>query len=250
MKNSTLILTSLLLFLFSGNTVQAQIIDCTPDTTVVDTADPGQLEPDTFPPAHLNEYYSQTATIIPPPSYEGLPIIYSIIIDSVVNLPQGLNWGKNEVEFLVTEPDTHYCVEIYGTPEETGDFQLSLYITPWVDVGYGPSAAGQQIDDTSIMIRVDNEGSIETLTNNFNIHKVYPNPFTTETTINFETLTKGTATLKVYNILGKLLYKEEKSAFPGKNHFNFTGQNLSAGTYIFTIEMHGNKETSRLMKTR
>ncbi|MDA3820543.1 MAG: T9SS type A sorting domain-containing protein [Candidatus Delongbacteria bacterium] len=251
MKNIGFIFLSFgLLFVFNHLAYSQVIVDCTPDTTIVDTANPGQVEPDTFPAAHLNEYYTQTVTIIPPAEYEDLPIIYSIIIDSVVNMPQGLNWGKNVEEFLVTDPDSHYCVEIYGIPEETGSFQLILYITPYVDVGYGPYPHDQQVDDTSIMIVVDDEGSIKSLNHNFEVVQAYPNPFKYQTSINFETGSKGIATLRVYNILGKLLYKEEKMAYPGNNRFDFTGNSLNAGTYIFSLELHGKKETVRLMKSR
>ncbi len=250
MKNIVFILLSLALLLVFNFSVYSQIIDCTPDTTVVDTAEPGQVEPDTFPPAYLNEYYSQTVTIIPPDEFDGYPIIVSIVIDSVVNLPQGINWGKNEEEFFVTDPDTHYCVEMYGTPEETGDFQLILYITPYVDIGQGPMAAEQQVDDTSMMIVVEAEEGISSLKNNFELLKAYPNPFNYETNIDFETGTKGIATLRVYNILGKLLYKEEKRAYPGNNRFDFTGSSLNPGAYIFSLDLHGKKQTVRLMKSR
>ncbi|MEA3448693.1 MAG: T9SS type A sorting domain-containing protein, partial [Bacteroidota bacterium] len=99
-------------------------------------------------------------------------------------------------------------------------------------------------------IFVDHPVSIPDLTNDFALNNAYPNPFNYETNIDFETGTKGIATLRVYNILGKLLYKEEKMAYPGNNRFDFTGSSLKAGTYIFSLEMHGNKETVRLMKSR
>ncbi|MGM0649751.1 MAG: T9SS type A sorting domain-containing protein [Bacteroidota bacterium] len=250
MKHKYFALLMISVFFLPGSFIQAQIVDCTPDETVVDTAEPGQVEPDTFPPAYVDEYYEQTVTIIPPQSFDGYPIIHSIIIDSVTNLPPGVNWGKNTEEFLVTVPDTHYCVDIYGTPDEAGDYQLSLYITPYVDIGTGPSAAEQQVDDTSMMIHVLEEESIEDLTHDFSLCDIYPNPFTNNTTIQFETGTKGMAKLKVYNILGKLLYKEEKQAMPGSNQFDFSGNHLAPGTYIFSLALHDRKETSRLIKTR
>ncbi|MEA3449055.1 MAG: hypothetical protein U9Q98_11520, partial [Bacteroidota bacterium] len=75
MKNFVIILLAFgfLLFLHKSSSY-AQIVSCIPDETVVDTADPGQVEPDSLPPAVEGESYSQTITVIPPGSYEGMDI--------------------------------------------------------------------------------------------------------------------------------------------------------------------------------
>jgi len=218
---------------------------CIPDETVVDTADPGQISPMELPYAVQGEYYDETVTIIPPGEYEGLDVIEAIRIDSVVGLPPGINWWKNEDEFAVTDPDTRYCVNLYGTPTEQGNFPLTLYITPRILFGIeGP----QQVDDTSLSIFVDHPvgilpSSLAAST------RAYPNPFQSETQISFYSTKSNVAKLVVYNLLGNVIYKEEMLAIPGKNTFFFKGRNLAAGSYIYTIKMGDKTETQRLMKS-
>ena len=238
----------ILAILMSGLFIQAYGQSCTPDAAVVDTAEPGQISPDSLPPATQGEYYDETITIIPPGSYEGLDIIYSIVIDSIVGLPPGINWYKNEAEFLVTDPDTRYCVNLYGTPTEQGTFPLTLYITPYIDFFGTPVASAQQVDDTSMSIFVDAPVSIADLALKNKIN-AYPNPFAEQTEIQFYSNEKGTAELIVYNLLGNILYKEKLRVSPGNNTFLFNGSNLSAGSYIYSIRMNDYTELSRLMKS-
>ncbi|HKK68063.1 MAG TPA: T9SS type A sorting domain-containing protein [Bacteroidales bacterium] len=234
--------------LFSLNQ-NAHAQDCTPDETVVDTANPGQIEPDSLPPAVVDENYDVEVTIIPPASTDvmGSTVeLEAIRIDSIGNLPPGLNWYKNEDVFYVTDPVTHYCVNLYGVPEEQGDFQLTLYITA-IDAIMGLETP--VTDDTSMNIVVNGPVGIPHLASDFNLSAAFPNPFRSQTSINFTAAKQGEAELNVYNLLGKLIYKERLQASSGKNRFEFNGLELQAGTYIYTVEIHGKKETARLIKS-
>lgn len=238
-----------LIMLLSGMFMYSAAQDCTPDPAVEDTANPGEVVPLPLPDAIQYEYYDYTVTIIPPDSYEGLDIIYSIIIDSVVGLPPGMNWYKNEEEFFVTDPDTRYCVNLYGEPTEQGEFPMTLYITPYIDFFGTPVASTQQVDDTSMSIFVDAPVGLPDKIESFNVKQAFPNPFTEQTHIEIESVKTGNAKLQVYNVLGNLVYKENLSANQGINRFRFTGRDLCAGTYIYTIQLNGRKETFRLMKS-
>lgn len=248
MKKITLLLV--LAGITSLFAIQITAQECTPDFTVVDTANPGQIEPDSLPPAFQFEYYDAMVTVIPPASAEvaGSQIeLHSIIIDSIGNLPPGVEWFKNEDEFVVTDPESHYCVNLYGEPEEQGDYQLTLYITA-VDAMF--QIGTQVTDDTSINILVNAPVSTDAFGERMKEVSAYPNPYTQGTRISFESNKAGKASLSVYNLLGKLLYQENMEATSGKNSFLFSGTNLTAGTYIYTVEINGQKETSRLMKSR
>jgi hypothetical protein len=237
-----------LIMLLSGAFMNSAAQDCTPDPAVVDTANPGEVVPLPLPDAVQFEEYDFTVTIIPPSTYEGLDIIYSIVIDSVVGLPPGMNWYKNEEEFLVTQPVTRYCVNLYGEPTEQGEFPMILYITPYIDAFGTPVAATQQVDDTSMSIFVDAPVGLPERIDVFDTKQAFPNPFAEQTQIEIESAKQGNAKLQVYNLLGNLIYKEDLSASPGVNRFRFTGRDLCAGTYIYTIQLNGKKETFRLMK--
>lgn len=157
MKNSFLILC-IMLTAFAVQSV-AQICNppCTPDVTCVDELGPGEVCPLVLPVAHTGEYYDETVTVIPPATFVVAGIeqdIYQIKIDDVQGLPNGMSWCKSEEFFLVTEPATRYCCQLTGTPDQVGEYQLTLYITPYYNFFGSPQPLPQQTDDTSLLVIV------------------------------------------------------------------------------------------------
>ena len=72
---------------------------CEADTVnCKDTGDPGQICPANLPDAVLNEAYDEVITVIAPDTASlgiiQIGIAY-IIVDSVLNLPPGLNYSAN-----------------------------------------------------------------------------------------------------------------------------------------------------------
>lgn len=66
---------------------------------------------------------------------------------------------------------------------------------------------------------------------------VSPNPFTSETTINFQsTETSGDLIFLVKNVLGKTVYKKQYKVKKGKNKIKFLRGDLSAGMYIYSLQ--------------
>lgn len=247
MKNLTILIVVLIISsLFS--LVNAQTC-CTPDTTLVDSLQPGEFHPEDLPEATEGQYYSETITILAPPSVMGFEVD-KIRLDSVTNLPAGLSWCKDDSLFVVTDPNTHYCINIEGTPTDTGHYQLELYVTPWIMVSGSSQEQAQMIDDTTISIHVGPDITKIEKNNQLVINDAYPNPFSDNTNISFNAESKGSARLTICNLLGEIIYNEEKNAVPGKNQFNFNGKELSEGTYIYSIKLNGKKQSSKLIKTK
>ncbi len=70
----------------------------------------------------------------------------------------------------------------------------------------------------------------------FRLEQNYPNPFNPETTFRYSIPVREHVTLKIYDILGrlvKILVDEEKAAGRYKVHFN--GSGLSSGAYLYQI---------------
>lgn len=65
----------------------------------------------------------------------------------------------------------------------------------------------------------------------------YPNPFNPSTVINYNVVSAGQVTLKLYNIVGKEIaslvneYKE-----PGNYYYEFNGKNLTSGVYLYKFQ--------------
>ncbi|MDP2304230.1 MAG: T9SS type A sorting domain-containing protein, partial [Ignavibacteria bacterium] len=70
----------------------------------------------------------------------------------------------------------------------------------------------------------------------YKLEQNYPNPFNPVTTITYQIKEKGFTTLKIYDLLGKLvttLVNEEKEN--GKYSVEFNASKLSSGVYIYEM---------------
>lgn len=249
MKKTIHILAVLVVGLLASNQLSAQ---CIPDTlTCVDTTGlPGEFCPLDLPDGGLNAVYDETITIIPPGTYPiwgtELTILY-IEIDSVKNLPPGIDYFPNADIFF---PDTAYCIQLNGTPTQTGVFDLSIYITATVEVE-GPTRAPQVVDDTSLSITVVTELGLEKREmNEFRLIPNFPNPFSETTRLAFYTPSQERVDLYVYNILGSLVFHESELLAPGTHNFRFDGRELQPGTYLYSVAIRDQHLTGKFMKSR
>lgn len=79
----------------------------------------------------------------------------------------------------------------------------------------------------------------------------YPNPFTTNTTIQFELLRPADVTLKVYDYLGReLLTPVDEYASAGKHSVNLDASSFSSGVYLYRICVDDSVESRRMLIVR
>jgi hypothetical protein len=82
--------------------------------------------------------------------------------------------------------------------------------------------------------------------NTFNVAPNYPNPFTNVTNINYNTVKAEDVTMKVYNMVGGLVYSNQYESIQGKNTIVFDGSKLSAGMYIYTVSKGAETVTRKM----
>lgn len=249
MRRSSRILIPSAFFVFSGLLAYGQ---CIPDTVnCKDTGDPGEICPRYLPEAMVNVRYDETITVIPPGQASlgpNLVNIEYIIVDSVKNLPEGIEYFPNASKFY---PDTAYCIQVTGTPVQAGDYQLAIYVTPFIKYLDAIIQAEQVVNDSSVTMTVrwpagiDPNQSLE-----FRVLHNVPNPFSEATRIGFVTPLDDKIQLKVINILGTVIYQEEQGAPPGEHYFEFTGSDLEPGTYFYRISNHSSHYTGKFIKSR
>ena len=250
MKYLSRVLALMAIVFFASLNITAQ---CEPDTVnCEDTGDPGQICPPNLPDGVLNEAYDEVITVIAPDTASlgiiQIGIAY-IIVDSVLNLPPGLDYFANAEKFY---PDSAYCIQVAGTPSEAGKFPLIIYVSAYVNAGLGIIVnAGQFVDSTSVEVFVGWPSGIDPYkANEFQLFPNAPNPFSDFTRLGFYTPFSDHVKLQVYNILGELMHEELQGASPGENYFDFNGSGLNPGTYFYRVANKSYLFTGKFIKTK
>lgn len=226
---------------------------CEPDTVnCKDTGDPGQICPANLPDAVLNEAYDEVITVLAPDTASVGEIqigIAYIIVDSVLNLPPGIDYIANAEIFY---PDSAYCIQVFGTPTEAGKFPLKIYVSAYINAGLGIIVKGGQfVDSTAVVLSVGWPSGIDPYKiNEFQLFPNAPNPFSDFTRLGFYTPFGDHVQLQVYNILGELMHEEIFGASPGENYFDFNGSELNPGSYFYRVTNKSDLFTGKFIKTK
>ena len=225
---------------------------CEPDTTCLDVNETVAFCPKNLQEGIIDEPYEAVLTVVPPSEFElegvRLEVAY-LEIDSVTNFPPGITYTTNAERFYA---DSAYCVLISGTPTETGEFVLELYVTPYIRYPLlGVLKGSQVIDNTSIVLTVNNvTGFDHPNAKQFEVFQNVPNPFSQSTRIGFYSPVRDNIDFKIYNILGELIHEESRLVTPGEHFFRFDGSELLPGSYLYLVTSGSSSLTRKLIKTR
>jgi hypothetical protein len=225
---------------------------CMPDTVnCEDILTPGQICPEVLADGYLGLNYSQAVTILPPSSATINDITVTIVkikIDTIANLPPGLDYESNATEMY---PGTAYCVRISGIPTQTGEYMLNIRVIPYINLIGEVVELPPVENDTSVKISVYESNAIYSLADGaFHAIENRPNPFSETTAIGFVMDESAEVKLNVYNNLGILVYRETMRAKPGRNFFRFTGENIEPGHYIYSIVNKEAVHAGKMLKTK
>jgi hypothetical protein len=245
MKKLFVLLLPLLLIALNTIRLNAQ---CTPDLSCKDTLTPGQICPESLADGYVGQPYNQAVTIIPPSSavIDDLTIIiYKIEIDTVTNLPPGITYQVNAKELF---PGTAYCVLLSGTPLLAGQYNIGITVIPFINVLGSIVALPPVENDTSVKMTIFDPDQIR---------NQYDDGFTVLTTgtnyygeikLGFESTQHERIALKIFNYMGSLIYHESMISKPGENYFEFTGNNLLPGCYIYSISSRMSVYSGKVIK--
>ncbi|MFI5144093.1 MAG: T9SS type A sorting domain-containing protein [Ignavibacteria bacterium] len=94
-------------------------------------------------------------------------------------------------------------------------------------------------------------GKIPVITENYALSQNYPNPFNPETNIKFSIPGSGNVTLKIYDILGNLVYTLVNGYLDaGSYNYEFSGANISSGIYYYKLTAGNFSETRKMILTK
>jgi hypothetical protein len=265
MKNRIIILIAAAFIFIGYNNAYSQ---CTPATS--SNIDGGFFPPDsTQQCAERNQPYSLVVQLQNFGQVATGVYVESTRIDTVYNLPSGLNWQMsvpvgNAVNTLLTGEIG--CILFSGTTSDnTGTYVLDLWVTVQVnlqgnsqtfsnkasalvpvlnqtfgtdyDLSYRVFVVNNQTECISY-VGIDELDAVKNLS-------VYPNPFSNKTVISFNTGISGKYTARLFNIVGQEVLSKTLNVYAGENSFEIVNNsNLVAGVYHFVIS-DGNKAVSR-----
>ena len=126
---------------------------------------------------------------------------------------------------------------------------------------YGYSPLGVNLADNRILLPAQNgklfymplyngnatgvkDGSV---VSEFSLAQNYPNPFNSSTIIEFNAPEAGSAGLTIYDVTGSVVHSEVITATRGKNTFQFDGNGLQSGVYLYVLDFGGKREYSKMI---
>jgi hypothetical protein len=242
---------------------------CDPDTAFVNSGEivsPSPIQNDTLgeglPNACINTPYDLNIFVHPPSTFTfaGFEIpVTSFKIDSVINLPEGINYGCS-TEDCIFLADSINCIYLSGTPTEANtesQYELTIYLT--VIAGNLPLAAtfpDPTLAPGSYFIIINPEGDAacqSTPTLDFNAIaesvRVFPNPVYDRLSLSFESKKPAEGLLQVWNHAGALVKQKPVTISTGKELLSIELENLPQGFYVVGLQTKEATFRSKFIKS-
>lgn len=246
-----------LLLLFSGIlAINFAIGQCTPDPQFTQ---PG-IFPDSatnFMPAYETVAYAQTVTAVVPadttveviPGFPQTFTMDSVVVESVTGLPPGLTFQCDNPECQFPGGQTG-CAIISGTPPNgsAGTYPLTIELSAYVG-GFGVPNP-YTLDYYKIVVNPAPTAVGDDKGFTFSVSDNRPNPFDEVTTIEYTLNNAGKVQFEVYNLVGELVASQSLSGNKGLNRFNFNGNDLASGAYIYKMTNNGSVITKRMVVSK
>jgi hypothetical protein len=78
---------------------------------------------------------------------------------------------------------------------------------------------------------------------------IYPNPFTTETTIEYNLSENSDVKIEIFDLLGEIIYSEIfNDVYAGKQQYKYSATNLLTGIYVVKIHTNQYQEVKFIFK--
>ena len=148
---------------------------------------------------------------------------------NVQRLPNGntiIGWGSNITTLSEVSSNKNL---LYTLSLPTGQWSYRAFRFNTLDVLTNTNSNAETVSD-------------------YKLSQNYPNRFDPVTNIDFSIPKAGLVTLKIFDMLGKEIYKyvnDYKS--PGTYSVKYNASNLSSGIYFYKIEVNGYADTRKMM---
>ncbi len=244
-----LLFAAVILTAATNGTVNAQ---CVPDPTITV---PG-IYPDSatgLAGGVVGVPYTQViqARVLTDTSLNGLPVIISnITLSGVSGLPPGLTYSCTPSS-CVFPGGSNGCLLISGTPTTAGTYPIVVELTANGTI-FGIPAPPQTstLNYYSIFIDVNSGISVTPTALNFEIAGNNPNPASNYTDLNFTTPIAGDFTIRLFNMIGKEVLKENIRGMAGINTTRLNLEDVAPGVYMISVENGTSVVTRRMIVSK
>ncbi len=254
MKRKIFTLFILLPFIFIALDSFSQCEPATPEQCP-DPDNNGAICPDTLAIGYAGFPYSQVATIVSPQVYimndTTEVALHHIVLQEIGNLPPGYSWHTNAPDNIFMAGG-YYCALISGTTDSVADYALRIVVDVYAVIfpGLPPIKVATAIDSTSLtLVVLDDSGIKENANSSFFARQNIPNPFQSETRVEFYSEKPGRIDFEVYSMLGEKVYAEKLEAARGENVLVFNGQKLPEGSYFYILRSESSKSYGIMIRT-
>ncbi len=175
--------------------------------------------------------------------------ITSIQLVSFTGLPAGLTYACNPAN--CTFPGgSNGCVLISGTPTVPGLYPLTAIITTTVTFLGQPISQSDTLSYYSILINSTSTGLIQPADLHFTLSQNIPNPYNDFCSIRYSVPEKTDVEFRMFNVIGKEVYRKQLDADAGVNTLRFDGRDFSPGIYMFSLTFGNETLTRRMVISR
>jgi Ca-activated chloride channel family protein len=160
-------------------------------------------------------------------------------------------WAKQMIDYL------EWQIEIYGETEELKNQLIEISLSYNIRCRYTAYIADYETEYPSPIHQIDDQGVFP---QHSHLVQNYPNPFNPVTTIVFyispQGVTSGPRLIKIYNVLGQLVYLIDLSKFgPGYHEIKFNGLDwkgnpLPTGVYFVSLQIGSEQSMMRITLLR
>ena len=176
--------------------------------------------------------------IFPAPLPCTLVPIDSVVVDSVYGLPTGftlVSENESNLNFYFFG-GTSSCMLLSGTATagQVGVYPLYVSGLSWGQVAGVPTSQPFVVDWYQLEI-VAATGVGELNAEVFNVTQNIPNPFNTQSTIQYYLPQANNVSISVFNVLGKLVKSDEIQATQGVNNYELNAADYSNGVYFYNL---------------
>ncbi len=225
---------------------------CVPDPVITQNI-PG-VYPDSatgLPHAYVGIPYNTVMHVYVPvdTTYLSLPAtIDSIKVTGVSGLPSGFTYTCTPSN-CVFPGGTNACILLQGSAPGAGMigvYPLVVLMTVYGKVATIPQTLSETNDNYSIVI--ESSTGLWSLSNgSFAVKQNSPNPFSRYTVIPVSSRTAGKVNLKISDLLGNIVFNQDREVQKGISNLQVDAQDLKAGVYIYTVSDGKNTVTRRLV---